>query len=682
MLSFPTGHRARFNLAYNPRVEHGLLVDVAIILVAAFPVLFLGRILRLPAVTSFLITGILIGPHALQLIRDTDQIEAIAELGVALILFFIGLHLPLEKIRSLGKTTFISGSLQMLLTIGLTLIPTMLMGWSLRLSIFCGILIAMSSSAVVLPILGTRDETGAPYARKFLGVSIFQDLAVIPLMLLVPLFATAGARTPPAAEVMQRMALAAGGVLLFMFLGRLLAPALFSRIARLGSRESFTAAAIVLIIGTVALAHQVGVSAALGAFVAGVVIGDTEYIHEISGILRPFRDFLSSLFFASIGMLLDPRFLIRNWFMIISVILGIVALKVLAAYPSVLASDTTRRTAMRTAFALAPIGELSFLLAQSGKQFQILTPLTEQIFISSAVLTLATAPLLITLGNHLAERIHGGSRPSDDPAAGKPSDHIVIIGYGLNGQNVAKVLTATSIPHLIIEEEADRVSAARHAGSKAILADGSDPEALLAAGVDRARAIVVAISDPDGTRRIVHTCRRMNETARLIVRTRYVAEVERLRGLGADEVIPEEFETSLEIVTRVLRVFHVPGNLLAAQLRLLRDEGYRMLRDPDARQIEGRRLSAILSAGVSETFLVLPDTFAEGQSIEDLSLEELHVSVAVLLRDGKTIPPRHEEVLRAADTLVLVGAHDDLMHALSRLEGQEARTDRGSTLQT
>ena len=652
-------------------MEHGLLVDVAIILVAAFPVLFLGRRLGLPEVTSFLLTGILIGPHALRLVRNAERVESIAELGVALILFFIGLHTPLEKIVSLGRTTFVSGGLQMLLTVGLTLIPALLMGWDLRFSIFCGILIAMSSTAVVLPILSTRDENGAPYARTFLAVSIFQDLAVIPLMLLVPVFASAAGAAPDGIAVIKRVSIAGIAILVLMVLGRRLAPILFSRIARLGSRESFTSAAIVLIVGTVAVTERVGISAALGAFVAGVVIGDTEYIHEISGILRPFRDFLSSLFFASIGMLLDPVFVLRHWWMIGAVVLLIMVIKVTAAFPAVLVSRATSRTAVRTAFALAPIGELSFLLAQSGKQFGIIAGDTEQIFIAAAVISLAAAPALVSLGNLVANRLEGDAEPS---AATTPdqklSDHIVIIGYGLNGQNVARVLTATSIPHVILEEDPDRVAAARRAGSKVILADGSDPAALMAAGASAARAIVIAISDPVGTRRIVHTCRRISEKARLIVRTRYVAEVERLRTMGADEVIPEEFETSIEIVTRVLRLLHVPGNLMAAQLRLLRDEGYRLLRDPEGRQMEGRRLSAILSAGVSETFLVLPDAFADGKKIEELALDELHVTLALLLRDGATLPPGDDEVLHSGDTLVLVGAHDDLMQAVSRLEGE------------
>ncbi|HEU4520732.1 MAG TPA: cation:proton antiporter, partial [Thermoanaerobaculia bacterium] len=586
--------------------ERLLLVDVAIILGAAFPLLFLGRRLRVPEVISYLLTGIVIGPHALGWIRDAHRVEAIAEIGVALILFFIGLHVPLAKLRTLGRTTFVSGTLQMGLTVAAVVAISFPAGVDPLRSTFYGLMVALGSTAVVLPILTARDEMGAPFARRFLGVSLFQDFAVIPLMILVPAFAT-GEAAPPVSLVLRRVAIAAVGVVLLVIIARVVVPRLFVRISALGSREIFTAAAIVLILATIAITERLGISAALGAFAAGVVIGDTDFIHEISGILRPFRDVLSALFFASIGMLLQPRYVLAHLGLVVGIVAVVVVTKIVAAYPAFRASGALPRTSLRAAFAVAPIGEFSFLLAQEGKRKGVLGPTDEQMLIAVAVVTLASTPLLVSAGTALAGRLRGGRDETEDQVT-KRKGHILIIGYGLNGHNVARMLTATGAGHIILEEDPARAEVARAAGSDVIVADAADPDALKSAGIERALAAVIAISDPDGTRRIVHACRSVSASVHILVRTRYVSEVERLRVLGANEIIPEEFETSIEIVSRLMRLLAVPGNLVAAQIRLLRDEGYRMLRDPALRAAEGRRLSAVLAGGTAQTFLVLPDT--------------------------------------------------------------------------
>ena len=648
---------------------HGesLLIDVAITLVAAFPLLLLGKRFGVPEVLSFIAAGIIIGPHALRFIGDPARIDEIAEIGVALILFFIGLHVPLGRLRALGRTAFLGGPLQMGLTILLVTGIALAFGVALRLGIFYGVLVALGSTAVVLPILAMRDEVAAPFARRFLGVSLFQDLAVIPLMLLVPAFAS-GKGAPSLGAVMTRVAIAVIGVVVLILVARVVVPRLFRAMARVG-REAFTAAAIVLMVGTIAIAEQLGISPALGAFAAGLVVGDTEFIHEIEGILRPFRDFLSALFFTSIGMLLDPRFFLANPLLILAIVLGVVIVKVLAAYPAFRLSHAMQRTSVRAAFAIAPIGEFSFLLAQAGKSAGVLHERSEQTFVAVAVVTLAATPLLVSAGKWLSDSIHEVSPENAAEHGEKPlHGHIIIAGYGLNGQNVGRVLVSTHIRHVILDEDPDRITAAREAGSRALLADGADPDALMLAGIERAAAVIVAISDPDGTRRIVSFCRKLNKSVHIIVRTRYVAEVERLRKLGADEVIPEEFETSLEIVERALRVLCVPQNIIANQLRVLRDEGYAMLRDPGARA-SSRRLSALFAAGTSQTYLVLPDAWVENKRINELKLQQDNVAVAALLRDGKALSPLPlDEPLQPGDTMLLVGAHEDLTRAIARLE--------------
>jgi CPA2 family monovalent cation:H+ antiporter-2 len=652
--------------------EPSLVVDVAIILAASFPLLFLGKRFKVPEVIAYLATGIVIGPHALGWIHDTHQVEVIAELGVALILFFVGLHLPFDKLRTLGKTTLVSGSLQMGLTVLVVVLVGMFFGSDPRRTAFYGILIALGSTAVVLPILATRDEMGAPFARRFLGVSLFQDLAVIPLMLLVPAFASGGAAPPPS-KILVRVTIAVVGVLALILVARVIVPRLFRKIAALGSREVFTAGVIVLIVATIAAAGRLGISAALGAFAAGVVVGDTEFIHEITGMIRPFRDFLSALFFASIGMLLDPSFLSSAFPLVLATVAAVILIKVIAAYPAFRVGGALPRTSLRAAFAIAPIGEFSFLLAQEGKRFGVLGLEDEQLFVGVAVLTLASTPLFVTAGLKLAQRLRSRPEPADEKER-ELSGHIVIVGYGLNGLNVAHVLSETGIPHVVIEEDARRAQIARENGSRVIVADAAAPEGLEAAGLSRALAAVIAISDPDGTRRIVRICRQENPDVYLIVRTRYVSQVEPLKELGANEVIPEEFETSVEIISRLMRLLAVPGNVIAAQIRVLRDEAYRLLRDPAIRAAEGRRLSATLEAGTALTFFVLPDTVALGKTLTELGVVDSQVVVPAMIRRGAPYSPAPtDEPLQAGDTLFLVGAHEDLMRVMSRLEGRGQR---------
>jgi CPA2 family monovalent cation:H+ antiporter-2 len=484
----------------------------------------------------------------------------------------------------------------------------------------------------------------------------------------VPAFAS-GRGAPPLPRIFTRVGVAIAGVAALILVARVVVPRFFRRVAALGSREVFTAGVIVLIVATIAAAGRLGISPALGAFAAGVVVGDTEFIHEIGDILRPFRDFLSVLFFASIGMLLDPASLWAALPLVLGAVAAVLVVKVAAAYPAFRAAGALPRTSLRAAFAIAPIGEFSFLLAQEGKRFGVLQPSDEQLFVSTAVLTLAATPVVVAAGIRFAERLSGRPEPAEEGER-ELSGHVVVIGYGLNGLVIAHVLTESGIEHVVVEEDPHRAEIARQNGSRTVVADAAAPEGLETAGIARARAAVVAISDPDGTRRIVRLCRQENPDLHILVRTRYVSQVEPLRMLGANEVIPEEFETAVEISSRLMRLLAVPGNVVAARIRELRDQAYRMLRDPAMRSAEGRRLSATLEGGAAVTFFVLPDTSAEGCTLAELRVADDHVTVPAMMRGGAPYSPAPtDEPLRRGDMLFLVGAHEDLMRVMARLEG-------------
>jgi monovalent cation:H+ antiporter-2, CPA2 family len=678
VLGFPFRPRVNRPIRSLPPYTRGVsggvfLRDVAVILAASFPVLFLCRKVRLPQVVGFMLTGVVIGPHALGWVTDMVRINGIASIGMVLILFFVGLQFPLERLLKLGKTALVGGPLQMLLTTTVVAGVSMATGTALRQALFEGILVSLSSSAVLIPILAARDELAAPFGRRFLGVSLFQDLAVIPLVLVLPAFAPDRPGLPHvgALALAGSVVLAIVAIALLMAAARTVVPRLLDVVSRMGSRESFTGAVIVLVLGLITFGDWTGVSAAMGAFAAGIVLGESEHVHEIASTLSPFRDLLSSLFFVSIGMLLAPPFVAAHPLLVAGSTLLVLVVKPLSALVALVAAGTVPRTALRAALALAPVGEFSFVLAAAGAGLGILDEPSQQTFVAVAVLTLTLAPLLVHVGPVLAPLLPERVEPSDldDPHGKTLSRHVVVLGYGLSGRSVARVVAETHIPHCVVEIDPDRVAAGRRDGVRILRADATGRAGIEAAGIPAARAVVVTIQDPDGARRATRLCRQRNPNARLIVRTRYVSEVDALRQAGADEVIPEEFETSIEIVARLLRTLHIPGNVVATQLRLLRDEGYRRLRDPHAKKAGGRRVSALLAAGTTELFLVLPDTEAEGKLLSELHLDADHIAVPALLRDGEPkapVPPDHR--VEAGDTLLLVGAHEDLAIAIAKLE--------------
>ena len=655
--------------------ERTFLRDLAVVLAASFPALFLCRRLKLPQVVGFLVTGVAIGPHALGWVREASRVESIAGFGAALILLFVGLEFPLRRLKALGRISLVAGTLQMALTAAAGAALSRAFGSAPSTAVFHGLLVSVSSTAVVLPILKQRDELVAPYGRRFLAVALFQDLAVIPILLILPALGSGGG--PGAAAVVARVGIAIVGVVALVAVARQAAPRLLDGVARMGSRETFTGAVVLLVLAMVAAGEKAGVSAAMGAFAAGIVLGESDHVHEVAATLAPLHDLLSSLFFVSVGMLLEPVFLATHPLEVASVVAALVVIKTAAAFAALRAAGTVPRTALRAALALANVGEFSFVLATTGAALALLSGNARQLAVAATVGTLALAPFLVASGPALAVRL---PEAAEDPAGeeeARRTRHIVIVGAGLNGTNVARVLQETGIPYALVDIDPERVADARREGLAALRADATGGEGLSAAGVESALGAVVTIPDPDACRRVVRLARLRNPGLRILVRTRYVKEVEALRGLGADEVIPEEFETSIELVSRVLRLLHVPGNVVATQIRVLRDEAYRRLRDPHSKVAGGRRLSALVAAGTSELFLVMPDTAAEGRLLTELDLAAAHVAVPAVLRDGVPHAPPPEDLrLAAGDTLVLVGAHEDLGRALTRLE---ARADAPAT---
>lgn len=650
--------------------EGSVLRDLVVLFAAALPIVFIFQRLNVPSVVGFLIAGIIIGPDGAGFISQTTDVENLAELGLVLLLFVVGLEVSLAQLARLGRIIVWSGGLQLVVTCGLGYGVARGAGFAAPTAVLFGFLLAQSSTAIVLKTLSDRGEINAPHGRLVVGMLLIQDLALIPMMLLTRLLPTAAAMSWVAVGTVLMQAAVA--VTVIVVAARLLMPAILRQIVSLRSRELFTGAIVLFCLGTAWLAAQLGLSLALGALIAGLVISESEYSHQATADILPFRDAFNSVFFISVGMLLRLGFLRDHLPGLVAVAGGIVLCKALVAFLSVVPFYRSTRVAITTALSLAQIGELSFVLAGFALPAGLIAAAQYEVFVAVSVLTMLATPLLIYVASRVSyapQAWLGAAVPVADDERRPIRNHVLVVGYGLNGENLAHVLQQTGLPYLILEINPDRLAAAHRSGEPILYGDATRVEVLRKAGAAAAHVIVIAISDPAATRRIVALARQMNLQVPIIVRTRYVAEMDELRRLGATEVIPEEFETSVEIFARVLRRLRVPRNVITLQVELIRKQGYSMLRGLALPRQTLDQLDQILAATTTESFMVPKSSPAAGRSIRELQLRKMTgVTIIAVVRNGKpTTNPPPDLVIEAGDILVMVGNHAQLDQAQVRL---------------
>ena len=661
----------------------GVLRQLLIVLAATISIVFLFHKLRLPAIVGFLLAGVIMGPNGLKWIRAIEQVETLAEIGVVLLLFTIGLEFSLERILPIRRHVLWAGGLQIALTTLAVVLISSSLGFSLEVGIFYGFLVSLSSTAIVLRIYNERGEIDAPQGRWAAGILLFQDLCIVPMILLVPILGQSGRDS----YLLIGWALVKAVLLLGLIVlaARRLLPWILRQVALLRNRELFILFVILVGLGTAWLTSEAGLSLALGAFIAGLVISESEFSHQIVADILPLRDTFSGIFFISIGMLLDLHFLAQDVFtpllnssLIVALKSAVVLLVLWLVYGSV-------RLGVVLALSLAQIGEFSFILARAGQDYGLLSAVGEQTFLAASILSMIATPFLIQGAHRIAFGLQGitGKKPgqeSPEPGEGTGSPgtgHVIIVGYGLNGQNLSRVLREVGVPYRILEMDPALVRQAKEAGEPIVFGDGTRPEVLKNVAADGARVLVVAISDPVATAHVVSQARRLRDDLYLIVRTRYVAQIDRLYRLGADQVIPEEFETSVEIFARVLQQYHIPRNVISLQVDLIRKEHYGTLR---GLRLQGKRLdelSQFLAGTTTDTCLILEESPAAGKSLGDLQLRTLSgAAVIAVVRNGQSIPnPGGDCVLAAGDVLVLMGDHkalDQATRMLSQAEPDDA----------
>jgi len=649
-------------------MEHPrLFTDLIVIFGIAMLIAFLMRKLNQPTIIGYLLTGVLAGPHGFGLVPDPAGVEVLAEVGVALLLFTIGLEFSFQKLAKMRDVILGAGAMQVGITIAAVVSVLLVFQFTPREAVFWGFLMAASSTAIVLKMLQERGEMFTVHGRIIMGILLFQDICVVPMMALLPAMAAPGAGQAVTIllALLKSLALISGILLGAKFLF----PKLLHAIVLLRSRELFVIASIFFALGTAWGASFFGLSLALGAFLAGIVISESEYGPQIMADILPFRDSLNSLFFVSVGMLIQSSFVIRQWPVLAAISLVILLGKATAAAIPVMIMGYPLRLAVVTGLSLAQVGEFSFVLLREGDRLKLVPEGHYQVFLAASVITMMLTPTMIALGQPMSRLLGRRGRQSEGliPDANREHlhDHVIICGYGLNGRRLARLLDENQIPYVVLEMNHRTVREARRAGIHIYFGDVSNADILQHAGAVHARAIVFALSDAAILPRAISNARVLSRNVHVIARTKRVQEVAELREAGATDVIAEELEAWMEIVVRVLRLYGMPRELVAAQLLNLREGDYSMLREMPVPGQPIQHLAKLLPEVQVEMFFIIPDAPSAGKSLRAMEIPTRTgaLVIAVVRYSDVTHNPSPDFVLQPGDQVLVIGTREQLAKA-------------------
>lgn len=644
-----------------------LLKDLLLIFGLATGVLLLFHRLRLVSMLGFLVTGILVGPNGFGLISATHEVEVLAEVGVVLLLFSIGIEFSMESLLRIKKYVIFGGAFQVLITTLISFVISRQFGLAIGQSVFIGFLVSLSSTAIVLRLFQQRAEVESPQGQLSLGILIFQDIIIIPMMLVTPLLA---GMTGQGHEPVIQLFLKAILLILLAVVGtKWIVPRILYLIARTQSRELFILITLVICFAVAFLSHSLGLSLALGAFLAGLIISETEFSYEALGNIIPFRDIFMSLFFISIGMLLEVKFLIIHPGQVILIAFAVMFLKTAAVCLVVLLLGFPIRTAMLTGLALFQVGEFSFILFMRGSELGILEEQFYQFFLNVSIITMGVTPFAIAFAPRLVDLVYKLPLPNklktgftdfmktkEYRRREKLKDHLIIIGFGFNGRNLARVAKNVAIPYVIIEVNPQTVRDERAKGEPIFYGDASQESVLQQADIRYARVVVIVIPDPLASRRITATVKKENPKAFIIARTRFITEMKPLYDLGVNQVIPEEFETSIEIFSRVLAKYLIPINEIERLIVEVRADGYEMFRTVSKEPTFLHDLEVHFPDIEVNSFRVVEGSPIVGKSLRQIELRKKYgITLLAIQRDHQILSnPDADSVILEKDLVVVL----------------------------
>lgn len=556
--------------------DHQFILTLGVALTSAFVGGVIARRIGLPVIVGYIVAGIAIGPSTPGFVADLETVQVLAELGVAFLLFSLGVEFSLRELIEVRRIALGAGTLQVLLTIAFGVLVAALLGWSWPAAILFGMIVSLSSSVVAIKLLMLRGETGTVHGRSTAGIAIFQDLALVPLLVALPLLE--GPEGNVVLALLRSLGIAAAVLAGVVILGVRLVPAVLERVAATNSRELFLLAVIVIALGTAVATQQAGLSLALGAFLAGLVVSESDFSHQVLADIIPLREAFATLFFVSIGMLLDGGYVVDHLGTVTLVIGAIIVGKTIILAGIVRAFSVPASSAVLVGILLAQIGELSFILASEGVSRDILGNGEYRLILAAAAGTLIVSPIFINAAPRVTRALERRMARALDEGTFEPDGthirHTIVCGYGRLGAELADALERRGFSCVVVDSNASAVRRARAAGLSAIYGDAGNPEVLRRVGVDTARAVAVAISDPLATEAAVAFVHQACPRANIIARARSQEQLRRLHDLGANEVVQPEFEAGLELIRHILHVHGVDQRQTRAIIQRRRERYY------------------------------------------------------------------------------------------------------------
>ncbi len=637
-------------------MDKGLITDVLISLILVIFVLLACRRLKIPPILGYLITGIIVGPGLTGLLASTEQMHFLAELGVVFLLFSLGLEFSLPKMMAMKGLVFGLGTAQVTVTTLIIACGAVFFGASIEQALIIGVAIALSSTAIVIRQLSEQHQTNSMSGQMAIAVLLFQDLAVVPVLIVVPML---GSDNDLGLSLLFALFKGVGAFIVLFFAGKWLLPKLFDEIARARSDELFVLTTLLIVVLTGALTYSLGLSAALGAFLSGMMLGESKYRHQLDADIRPFRDILMGVFFVSIGMMLDLIVIGDNWVILLVLLPLIVLIKALVIAMIYFHRKVRRRSALKSGIYLAQIGEFGFVVLSLAQQNMVLESTIVSLIIALGVLSMGLTPLLMHYADKVAKYLISNKElltvtvPKIDAYADS-SEHVVICGFGRVGQTVARFLKTEAIPCIAIERDPVRLQEAMTGGENVLFGDGRNRDILKNLAIDKAKLVIITFNDFHATMQVLDSCLALAPDVKVLIRTRDDSEMSTLQKAGAAAVVPEILEGSLMLVSQVLFMSGVPMSRVLKRIQIERKNHYQFMHgffhgdeSSHAMDVELEQLHAV--ALPSHAFVV-------GLRIDELPMTRLRVELRGIRRDNQELSdPDVNLVIAANDVLVLCG---------------------------
>lgn len=638
----------------------GIFSEIFSLLAIAVVLVWLFKRLNLPPILAYLSAGVLAGPHALGWINDYQEIHLVAEFGIVFLLFSLGLEFSIPKLMAMRHIVFGIGTAQVLITSGVIIAVVLFYNADFPTAFSIGTLLALSSTAIVVKQLSESGELHTRRGQLAIGILLFQDIAVVPLLIAIPLL---GGGTEQNLLLALALALTKGAFVcaLLWAVGKWLLPRLFNEVAQLRTDELFVLTTLLVTLFAAGLTHVFGLSMALGAFLAGIMLGESQYRHQLEADIRPFRDILMGLFFVTVGMQLDMAYVVYNAYWIILAVVGLILGKTILIKQVAHAMGETTRDAWSAGLMLCQMGEFGFVLIALALQHQLIESSYASLLISIGVLSMALTPYLIDHNQSLAKKLSRGSSSSDTYHAAPTfssslSNHVVICGFGRVGQTVARFLKTEAIPYIALDIDPIRVREAQAAGENVQFGHVRQKEILKAAKVSKSRLVIITFADYNKAMSIVSVIRQLSDDVKILVRMRDDQHLTELKDAGVTEVVPESLEASLMLVSHVLFMSGVPVMRILRRVQQERKNRYGILHGYFPGENTDLSAQAIGRLEYMHAIAITDDAFAVNKSLGELNIEKRRVEVMGLRRDDNEIEhPTADTVLIAQDILIIRG---------------------------